>query len=150
MSRARTSPDEQGTTTVLVIGFVVVVATLVAVVVDASAAYLQRQRLTALADSAAIAAADGVQGRQVYEGGLPEPSEDARVAVDPRAAQAYVAAHLDALGAGVTYPGLSWSVRTEGDQVVVELRAPLELPLGVPGVGDPVIAGTSSAVVVLE
>ncbi|HLU42548.1 MAG TPA: pilus assembly protein TadG-related protein [Microthrixaceae bacterium] len=147
MSRAR---REEGAGVVLVIGFFVVIVLLVAVVVDASAAYLARQRLTALADSAAIAAADGVQGEQVYERGLPEPGAGARIRVDPQAARAYVGAHLAASGAAARHPGLSWSVRTDGDAIVVELRAPFEFPLGVPGVADSTVVGRSSAVVVLD
>ncbi|MDP9820358.1 pilus assembly protein TadG-related protein [Nocardioides massiliensis] len=142
--------DDAGSVAVLVIGFFIVALTLVAVVVDASAAYLERQRLTALADSAAIAAADGVQGEQVYERGLPRPGRDSRVDIDPHAARSYVAAHLTATDAWREHPGLSWTVRSDGDAVVVELRAPFELPLGVPGVGDGTVTGRSSAVVVLD
>lgn len=150
MTPRDTCDHERGAVAVLVIGFFVLSLTLAAVVVDASAAYLARQRLTALADSAAIAAADGVQGEQVYERGLPAPGERARVTVDPAAARAYVGAHLAATGAGEQHPGLRWVVRTVGDAVEVELRAPFELPLGVPGVADGTVVGRSSAVVVLD
>lgn len=138
-------PDD-GQTTVLILGFVVVVAMLVALVVDASAAYLQRQRLNTLADGAALAAVDGVQGRLVYKGGL----RPGRAAIDPAAARAYVTDHLTALGATRAHPGLSWSVSTRDDAVLVELRAPLDLPLGIPGVGgSTVVSGSASAVVVV-
>ncbi len=61
---------ERGSVTPLIIGFAVVVALLVAVVVDASAAYLRRQGLNSAADSAALAATDGIQGEEVYTHGL--------------------------------------------------------------------------------
>ncbi len=54
--------DEAGQATVLIIGFAVVLAMVVAVVTDASAAYLQRQGLDTLADGAALAGADAVRG----------------------------------------------------------------------------------------
>ena len=61
---------ERGSITPLVVGLAVVVALLVAAVVDASAAYLQRQGLDAVADAAALAATDGIEGDQVYLQGL--------------------------------------------------------------------------------
>ena len=75
--------------TPLIIGFAVVVALLVAVVVDASAAYLRRQGLNSAADAAALAATDGVQGEQVYTQGLGKRAE-----IDPVAARRYVAEYF--------------------------------------------------------
>ncbi len=72
--------------TPLIIGFAVVVAMLVAVVVDASAAYLRRQGLNSAADAAALAATDGIQGEEVYTHGLGKRAE-----IDPVAARRYVA-----------------------------------------------------------
>ena len=66
---------ERGTASIMIVGFAVVAIMMVGVVVDASAAYLRRSGLDSLADGAALAAADGVQGRQVYEGGLGERAE---------------------------------------------------------------------------
>ena len=63
---------EGGTASLLIVGFAIVAIMMVGVVVDASAAYLRRSGLDSLADGAALAAADGIQGRQVYEGGLGE------------------------------------------------------------------------------
>ena len=83
---AREARDERGSVTPLIIGFAVVVAMLVAVVVDASAAYLRRQGLNSAADAAALAATDGIQGEQVYTHGLGKRAE-----IDPAAARRYVA-----------------------------------------------------------
>jgi uncharacterized membrane protein len=142
-SRAQRCRGESGTAAVLIIGFTVVIAMMVAVVVDASAAYLRRQSLSTLADGAALAAADGIQGEQVYTSGLA-----GRAVIDPRLAEALVTAHLGAVDAAETYPGLRVHVDTADDRVVVRLTAPLDLPLTLPGVGDEtMVSGTAAAVV---
>ena len=137
---------ETGQTSLLIIGFAIVVVMMVAVVVDASAAYLRRQGLDSMADGAALAAADGVQGEQVYQGGLGE-----RARIDPAAAERYVADYLAALGASDTYPGLAYSVDAGPDSVVVQISAPLDLPLTPPGwERRPVITGTAASFVVVS
>src|SRR4051794_41336467 len=111
---------------------------MVAVVVDASAAYLRRSGLDSLADGAALAAADGIEGRQVYEGGLGE-----RAQIDPEVARGYVAEYLRATGAGRRYPGLSYDVEATPQRVVVRVAAPLRLPITPPGVDRrAVVTGT--------
>lgn len=138
--------DERGSVTPLIIGFAVVVAMLVAVVVDASAAFLRRQGLNAAADAAALAATDGLQGESVYTHGLGE-----RVRIDPAAARHHVAVHLADTGLARRYPGLDYTVRTTEDTVVVRLVTPMDLPLRVPGVGTGVqVTGTAAAVVVVS
>jgi uncharacterized membrane protein len=137
--------DERGSIAPLIIGFALVVGVLVAVVVDASAAYLRRQGLDSLADAAALAATDGLQGESVYTHGL-----GARAEIDPVAARRYVADYLRSTGAPARYPGLGWSVSTTATTVTVRLSGPLDLPLRVPGVGaSATITGTASAVVVV-
>ena len=54
----------------ILVGVAILVAVLVAVVVDASAAYLRRQGLNSAADAAALAATDGLQGDRIYTHGL--------------------------------------------------------------------------------
>lgn len=142
----RGARGEPGQTSLLIIGLSVVVLMLVAVVVDASAAYLRRQGLDSLADGAALAAADGVQGEQVYEGGLGE-----RAGIDPVVARGYVAEYLAAVGAAEKYPVLDYSVRATADSVVVRVSAPLELPLTPPGWETrPVITGTAASFVLVS
>lgn len=117
--------DERGSVSLLLVGFFLVAVMLVTVVVDASAAFLRRQELSALADGAAVAAADGVAEERIYLEGVPE-----QVAIDPALARAQVAAYL----ARTSRPaGLRWSVTTTGDSVRVEVSAPLDLPLAPPG-----------------
>lgn len=138
--------DERGQTTVLIVGFAVVATMLVAVVVDASAAYLRRSALDSLADGAALAAADGIRGRQVYRSGL-----EARAHVDPVVARRYVADYLSATGAARRYPGLSYEVEAATDRVVVRVASPLDLPITPPGwERRPTIYGTAASIVVVS
>ena len=138
--------DERGQTTLLIIGFAIVAIMMVAVVVDASAAYLRRTGLDSLADGAALAAADGVQGRQVYEGGLGKRAE-----IDPVVARRYVAEYLRDTGAARRYPGLTYDVDATTDRVVVHVAAPLDLPITPPGWDRrPTISGTAASFVVVS
>lgn len=138
--------DQRGQTALLIIGFAVVGVMLVAVVVDASAAYLRRSGLDSLADGAALAAADGIQGRQVYEDGLGERAE-----IDPLVAREYVAAYLRDTGAARHYPGLGFVVDAGTDRIVVRVEAPLDLPITPPGWDRrPVVSGTAASVVLVS
>jgi len=140
------SRDDLGSITPLVVGFALIVAVLVAVVVDASAAYLRRQGLNSVADSAALAATDGLQGERVYTHGLDDLAE-----IDAAAAKAYVDDYLRSSGALGRYPGLSWTVTTSATSVLVRVEAPLDLPLQVPGIADDVmVRGSAAAVVVVS
>jgi Putative Flp pilus-assembly TadE/G-like len=137
---------EAGTTSVLIVGFAMVLVMMLAVVVDASSAYLRRQGLDSLADGAALAAADGIQGRQVYEGGLGEHAQ-----IDPVVARRLVASYLSSTGAGRKYPSLTYSVDTTADRVVVRLAAPLHLPITPPGWDrSAVIRGTAASFVLVS
>lgn len=139
--------DERGSTMVMIIGFAVVLLMLTAVVVDASAAYLERQGLDNLADGAALAGADaGASGEDVYTTGVDE--ERLRLFAD--SARAGVDDYLARSGAYADHPGLRVAVSVDpaARSVTVRLRAPLTLPLHVPGSPErAVIGATGSAVV---
>jgi Flp pilus assembly protein TadG len=139
--------DERGQSTVLIVGLAVVLAMLVAVVVDASAAYLQRQGLDTIADGAALRGADlGASGEETYTTGVPE--EDLRLT--PAAVRTAVHAYLADVGAYAAYPGLSFDVGVDdaAHRVTVTVRAPIDLPLTVPGSpGTATVGSTGSAVV---
>ncbi len=137
--------DERGQATVLIVGFAVLIAMVVALVVDASAAYLQRQGLDTLADGAALRGADlGATGEDVYQGGVPQDT----LALTAAQARAAVTAYLRDAGAYTRYPGLSFTVRIDGDRVEVSLHAPVDLPLSIPGSpGRATIGAHGSAVV---
>jgi hypothetical protein len=138
--------DERGQTSLLIIGFAIVAIMMLAVAVDASAAYLRRSGLDSLADGAVLAAADGIEGSQVYEGGLGR-----RADIDPEAARRNVADYLRATGAARRYPGLTCSVEVGTDRVVVRLASPLDLPITPPGwESRPWISGTAASFVAVS
>ncbi|GEP34773.1 hypothetical protein NSZ01_25410 [Nocardioides szechwanensis] len=132
----------------LIIGFAAFLAMTIAMVVDASAAYLQRQSLDTLADGAALHGADlGATGRDVYQGGVP----DERLELTEAQARIAVRDYLRDVGAYRKYPGLSYDVRVDDTRITVELRAPVDLPLTVPGSPEhPVVGASGSAVVAPE
>lgn len=137
--------DQRGSSMPLILAFTAIILLLVAVVVDASAAYLARQRLDALADGAALQGADfGAQGSDAYDGGLATGD----LAIARREAEQAVRTYLRDVGAAVDHPGIRAVVRVQDDRIVVELEAPLDLPLSLPGAPDrPTIRSVGSAVV---
>lgn len=141
------SGDERGQTTVLIVGFAVVLMMTVAVVVNVSAAYLQRQGLDNLADGAALAGADaGAQGEDVYAGGLGEE----RLALFEAEARRGVDDYLELTGARAAYPGLGRIVEVDPvtRSVRVEISAPLDLPLTIPGAPERATVSASGAAAV--
>lgn len=143
---------EQGQTTVLIIGLAGFLMMAIVVVVDASAAFLQRQGLDTVADGAALAGADAGSRdlESLYGSGVgAQPRLDQAEAL----ARAAVADYLNRIGARSDYPGLTYAVRLEPahNSVVVEVRAPLDLPLTIPGSPQrPVVGTVGSAVVQVE
>jgi Flp pilus assembly protein TadG len=142
--------DERGQATLLIVGLAFVLAMAVALVVDASAAYLQRQGLDTVADGAALRGADlGATGREVYTSGVPRDRLDVTAAAVRGAVHDYLATS----GAYQSYPGLSFSVDVDRatSTVTVHVEAPLDLPLTVPGSpGTATVGANGSAIVVAE
>jgi hypothetical protein len=140
---------ERGTGTLMIVGLALVLAMMAAVVTDASAAYLQRQGLDTIADGAALTAADaGASGREAYAGGL-----SADLHLDADVARAAVADYLREGRALDRFPGLTAQVSVDptSPRVVVVVRAPVRLPLHVPGSPARASVGaTSSAAVGLD
>jgi uncharacterized membrane protein len=137
---------ERGTVTLLIVGLAVVLLMMAAVVTDASAAYLQRQGLDTIADGAALSAADAAaSGDEAYGEGL-----DADLRLDADVARAAVSGYLHRVGAYARYPGLTTvvSVDSTTHRVVVEVRAPIRLPLHVPGSPERASIGATSAATV--
>ncbi len=146
-ARDRRAGGEAGQASVLIIGFALVLAMTVALVTDASAAYLQRQGLDAIADGAALRGADlGATGEETYLTGVPS----GRLALAAPAARASVRAYLAGVGAFRRYPGLTYTVGVDAaaESVTVRLRAPLELPLTIPGSPQRASIGATGAAVV--
>ncbi len=70
--------------------------------------------------------------------------------MDPEAARELVSSYLVAVDAHRRYPGLSHTVETDAERVVVRVAAPLDLPLPFPGMGDTThIRSTAAAVITL-
>jgi hypothetical protein len=129
----RRGRDERGSTIPVLIGLALVIAILIAVVTDATAAYLRRQSLDSLADGAALQGADlGARGLEVYTGELTGD----RLRETEGAATEAVTRYLRAVGAYGRYPGLRAVVRVDPQSRAVEvsLTTSVDLPLGVPGV----------------
>jgi hypothetical protein len=110
---------ERGTVTVMTIGFLLLVGLLTVVVVNSSAAFLERQRLNNLADGAALSAADGLDEAGFYT--------DRRVVLDPEEARQLVSDYLSGEDVRVA------DVSTDGDTVNVHLERDLDLALTPPG-----------------
>lgn len=112
---------DHGSTSVLAIGLLVVLGLLTAVVVNASAAFLERRDLMNLADRAALTAADGLARDQLYVDG----GAGSTVVLDLREASALTRSVVPA-GTGV-------DVVVQGDTVTVRLDRGYELPIRPPG-----------------
>jgi len=141
--------NEGGTVTLLIVGLALVLLMMAAVVTDASAAYLQRQGLDTLADGAALAGADaGASGAEAYGEGV-----DPHLHLDAGLARAAVLGYLHTAGAFARYPGLTVrvSVDPSTQRVVVEVHAPIRLPLHVPGSPEHAdVAATGAASVTVD
>ncbi|MDO9455915.1 Tad domain-containing protein [Nocardioides sp.] len=135
---------ERGSITPLVVGFAAILLMTIAVVVDASAAFLERQSLATVAEGAALQGADlGAEGDEVYEGGL----GDQPLRLTEASARAAVAAYLQDVGAYADHPGLTYRVSVVGTRVEVRLTAPADFPLTFPGLATSArVTGTGSAI----
>ena len=136
--------DERGSVAPLIVGFATILLMTIAVVVDASAAFLERQGLATLAEGAALQGADlGAEGSEVYDGGLGEEP----LVLSEGSARAAVATYLRDVGAYADHPGLGVSVSVTGTRVEVRLTAPAEFPLTVPGLpAGARVTGSGSAI----
>lgn len=127
MSRVRSEEmkrREEGQVTVMIVGFFIVIGLLTVVVINASAAFLQRQELNNAADGAALAAADGLRQETIYREGL---GKDAPL--DPQRARELVGSYLSSATGGVN----SWTVSIDDNTVRVHLDRSIDLPLTPPG-----------------
>ena len=114
-----TARGERGSITVMSIGFLLLLGALTVVVVNASAAFLQRQELNNLADGAALAAADGLDAAAFYE--------RREVLLSTSDVQSLVTQYIAGSEARLTV------LEVAGDRVRVRLARPMDLPLVPPG-----------------
>jgi hypothetical protein len=140
--RGSVKPDERGQVTVMIVGFAFILMVLIAVVTDASAAYLQHSGLDTVADGAALTGADALDTNAVYHGGIGDAPP-----LDPVAARAAIEKYLVDTGAYARYPGLRPEVQVNGNQVTVVVHAPLDLPLNVPGVQNTATIGATGSAI---
>ena len=89
----------------------------------------QRAALNSIADSAALAATEGIKSEYIYTQGL-----DQEARIDAEAAADYAQSYLAQSGAQASYPGLRAHISAEGNVVRVRLSAPMNLRIPVPGV----------------
>lgn len=113
---------ESGQISVLIIGCCTLIGLLAVVVINSSAAFLQKQRLADLADGAALAGADAIQIEQIYAKGL-----NRDLPLNAPVAQKAAVAHL----AGKN--NLTWNIQASTSAVRIQLREPIKLPLVPPG-----------------
>lgn len=110
---------ESGTITVMTVGFVLFLGLLAVVVINSSAAFLQRQQLDNLADGAALAAADGLSEDVFYRTG--------DVTLDDGQARQLVRDYISGDGIRIV------SVQTDDGQVSVRLERTVSLAFAPPG-----------------
>ena len=123
MTRVRGHRGDSGSVTLLVLGFTAVCLLALVVLVDASAAYLQRRELVARADAAALAGAQGIDLVAYYAHGA-----TAATRLDPATVARRVRSQVVRSGAA-DVPGLRLrAVTTDGERVHVVLSVPLRLP----------------------
>ena len=134
---------ERGSVLLLGVGAVAICLLALVVLVDASAAFLQRRTLVSLADAAALAGAQGIDLDDYYANGA-----SAATRLDPDVVPARVRGFLTG---STPIEGLRLeSLETDGRTVRVALSAPLRLPIrdGAPllsGVGPTRIVAVAHA-----
>ena len=115
---------DEGRVLVLVVGCVVVLAVLVAVVVDSARLYLARRALDAVTDGAALAGAQAADLDAVYAG-----RAEVDVPLDPAAARRSVDAYLRAAAAGDLPSGFTVDAAdVNAAAVTVRTHATVRLP----------------------
>ncbi len=122
-------PDDEGSVLLLSLVYMLIALVLVTVVICASAIHLERKRLIAVADAAALAAADQTD-RSAYFDGVKDPWAE-RIALTDEAVRSAARAHLRASPAAARLEGLRL-VRAgtpDGQRAVVEVRAVARVPL---------------------
>jgi uncharacterized membrane protein len=124
-----TATRDEGSLTLLVVGYTLIAAVLVVIGIDVSKVFLAQRALSSAADAAALSGAQAVDRAAIYRGddgcsGLP---------VDAGAATSAVDASLDDAAGDLqqTFVALSDpEVQVAGDTVRVQLRGEVAVPFG--------------------
>jgi hypothetical protein len=134
--RRRHHRGEDGTVLLLILGLVTLAAMLVVLVSDLSALYLERRKLVAAADGAALAGAQQVDEARVYSAGLPRTGP---VPLEASAARAAAIAYVVDVGIPVD----DVQVRATETTVTVQIATRYRLPIS-----NLISAGVAGATVV--
>jgi hypothetical protein len=129
--RRKTAAEDDGSVMVLIIGYAAIAAVLMTVGVDVSKVFLAQRALAAAADSASLAAAQGVNTHAVYDG--PGLQCDQALPLDPGRSAALAAGSvaadrpdLDQSFASLADPQTS----VDGGTVSVTLTGEVAVPFG--------------------
>lgn len=120
--------DDGGQVTLLIVGYASISLLLVTVVVGASAVHLERKRLLATADAAALDAADAVDDAALYRSG----ADPRGVPLTDASVRASVAEYLATPGVSGTFSGFAVGADTgtpDGATARVTLHARAEVPI---------------------
>jgi type II secretory pathway component PulM len=125
---------DSGTILVLVIGYTAIAAALIVVGIDATKVFLARRALAAAADSAALAAAQGVDLRAVYDGPGPRCGTPLPLSAGRAVSFAVTAVNGDRPDLRHTFVTLDaprvTTVQAAGGSVRVELSGQVDVPFG--------------------
>lgn len=117
---------DEGSISLVAVGFAIVVAMLLAVVIGGSRVFLAQRDLAGAADSAAAAAAQAVSEQAVYTG-----SAGSELPIDPVAAKAVVADYVVRAGLTTAFDDFAvLAVQVDGTEVTVRFTARAPVPLG--------------------
>ena len=120
---------EDGSLTLLVIGYTLLAAVLIVIGVDVSKVFLAQRSLSSAADAAALAGAQAVDRAAIYQG----TGDCNALPVDATAATNAAGASLDDAGDGLrqTFAALAApDVEVAGDTVRVRLHGDVTVPFG--------------------
>lgn len=118
----------------MIIGYALIATALVVVAVDASALFLTRRGLSAVADGAAVAGAQALDADAIYAG-----ADSPDLPLDNAGVQQAVSTYLAGSALDTSFPSLRvLAAATDGQQVTVTLQEDKRLPFaglfaGVPG-----------------
>ncbi len=110
---------DDGRITLLVLGYFLVVAVLLGVVTGVAGVQTERQRLFAVADAAALDAADALAADAYFTGGL--PAGPVRVPLTDASVRAGAEQHLAEVGAGARFDRFALVSAGTADGVTAEV-----------------------------
>jgi Putative Flp pilus-assembly TadE/G-like len=129
--RGKLTGRDDGSIMVMIIGYTVIAAVLVTVGVDVSKVFLAQRALRAAADSAALAAAEGIDATSLYDG--PGPVCGRALPLDAGQAAALAARSVDASGPDLRRAFASLDpprTALDGDGVAVTMSGQVKVPFG--------------------